>query len=147
MLGFVDDESVQQRVSEMLLKAWVLPPSVEQVSLTEEAVLLADAHGDLSLGYEARTTLIEAATFAGYPEKALVAFSWCLAQCDRDPERFDEQRLLWQYKWVAADLPYFPQISRQRIHEVHEDMERRYLRCGQSPALPGGPLLLPRGAS
>lgn len=127
-----DEASIPQQVNALLLRAWATGHSADQVALTEEAVRLADSHGDVSLTWEAREALIEAATFAGYPEKALLAFSWCLGLCDKEPDRFQEQRLLWQYKWVAADLPYFPQIERQRILDIHEDMTRRYERCGQS---------------
>lgn len=126
------DPSYQDQVHDLLRRARHLDTGDERVDLTEEAVRLADVHGDLSLGFEARDELISAATFSGYPERALVAFSWCLAQCDREPERFHERRMLWKYKWVAAHLPYFPQITKARIHEVHEDMTRRYERCGQS---------------
>ncbi len=126
------DPNYEATINELLLRAWSLGNSAEQVALAEEAARLADTHGDVALAWESREVLIEAATFSGYPEKALLAFTWCLGQCDRDPERFDERRLLWQYKWVAADLPYFPQIEKQRILEIHDDMSRRYERCGQS---------------
>jgi hypothetical protein len=126
------EDSYESAVNELLLRAWSLGNSPEQVAVAEEAARLADTHGDVGLAWEAREVLIEAATFSGFPEKALLAFTWCLGQCDRDPERFDERRLLWQYKWVAADLPYFPQVEKRRILEIHDDMARRYERCGQS---------------
>jgi hypothetical protein len=100
------------------------------VALLEEAVRLADTRQDADLGFELREDLIWAATFGGFPEKSLVAFSWRLAQCDRDPERFSERDLLWQYKWIVASLPRFPQISRQQIENLLEDMKQRCLRQG-----------------
>ena len=117
---------------ELLERASALERGPEQVSLIEEALKLADLRRDEDLGYRARTELIEAGTFAGFPEKVLVAFTWCLARCDRDPERFDEFDLLWQYKWVALHLPNFPQIPRAKLEEVFQDMEQRYTRSGRN---------------
>ena len=62
----------------------------------------------------------------------LVAFAWMLAQFDRDPDAYDAQRLLWQYKWVVNALPDFPQITRAQIEEMFADMERRYRAAGAS---------------
>jgi hypothetical protein len=101
-----------------------------QIMLLEEAVRLADSHGEVRLGYDARQELIQAATFSGHPEKALVAFTWCLAQFDRDPAAFDSYRLLWRYKWILGRLPNFPQVSRRQIEDAAEDMRRRYEQFG-----------------
>jgi hypothetical protein len=119
-----------QDPEEILLRAFQLDYTEEKVSLLDEAVRLADLRQDLDLGYRAREALIEASTFGGFPDKALVAFTWCLSQCDRDGERFNESELLWSYKWVASRLPYFPQIPRAKIEEVHADMAQRYQRSG-----------------
>lgn len=121
-----------EAVHELLDRAQALSFGAERVERVEEAVRLADRHSDLELGFAARDELISAATFSGYPEKALVAFTWCLAQCDREPERFQDRHLLWKYKWVAAHLPYFPQIPKAKIAQVHDDMEARYRKAGQS---------------
>jgi hypothetical protein len=117
---------------ELLVRAEELERGPEQVTLIEEAIKLADLRQDEDLGFEARVALIEAGTFAGYPERVLVAFSWCLARCDKDAERYDERSLLWQYKWVALHLPNFPQVPRARIEGVFSDMEDRYRRSGRN---------------
>lgn len=116
----------------LLERAEQLERGAEQVGLIEEAIRLADLRQDEDLGFEARVSLIEAATFAGYPEQVMVAFSWCLARCDKDSERFDERGLLWQYKWVALHLPNFPQVPRAKIEGVFSDMEERYRRAGRN---------------
>ena len=99
-------------------------------SVLEEITRQADRLGDREAGYEARLNLVQAATFSGYPDKALVAFSWCLSQADQDPERFDEQDLLWKYKWITDSLTGFPQISKKQIDDMIEDMRVRYERAG-----------------
>jgi hypothetical protein len=109
-----------------------LPYSPAKVAVLEEAVRLADAHSDTAAGFRARQALINAAIFSGMPERGLAAFSWCLAQCDRDPAQFDERRLLWEYKWVADYACLFPEISRQQIEQLLDDMARRHQEAGST---------------
>jgi hypothetical protein len=99
-----------------------------QVSLLEEAVCLADTHGDADESFRLRTELATAAMLGGRPDVLLVAFSWCVAQYDRDPNRFkgeEEFSLLWRYKWAVENLVAFPQVSRTEIDNLLNDMERR----------------------
>ena len=102
----------------------------EKIAVLEEAVRHADETGDLKFQYAAREDLVEAAYFGGAPDKAVVAYTWCLAQFDRHPGEFDEWRLLWRYKWMVNVIPDFPQIPRGQIYEMIEDMERRFRRGG-----------------
>src|SRR5262249_34345582 len=104
-----------------------------KVMLLEEAVRLADSHRDVARGFAARQSLIRAATFGGYPEKSLVAFSWSLAQSDRNPLQFPPTELLWQDKWIVGSLNGFPQISRQQIADMLEDLAQRFRRVGAGP--------------
>jgi hypothetical protein len=103
-----------------------------KVALLEEAVRLADLHGDTAVGFQVRMDLMEAGNFAGRPDVLLVAFSWCLAQHDRQPERFGVTELLWKYKWVISHLPEFPQISRAQIEDMLADMGRRFAQAGST---------------
>ncbi len=119
-------------VNELIERSVALENGPAQVALLEEAVRLADTHQDLDLGFMARDQLIHAGTFSGEPDKAMVAFSWCLAQADRDPERFSEMNLLWKYKWVLPALASFPPISKQQIHDTLADMTQRYQRAGST---------------
>jgi hypothetical protein len=118
------------QIEDLRDQAYVLPEGPTKLAFLEEAVRLADVHQDVVLGDAVRKELINAATFSGYPEKALVAFSWRLAQSDRDPEKFPERGLLWEYKWIADSLTCFPQISRQQLDDALDDMARRSERSG-----------------
>lgn len=109
-----------------------LEHSRAQTALLEEAVRLADADGNLDLAYDVRGDLITAATFCGEYEAALVAFSWCLGQHDRNPGRFDSHSLYWKYKWIVNKLPQFPNISRQQIFDMLDDFTGRYEQMGSS---------------
>jgi hypothetical protein len=120
------------QIAELQEKASSLPHGPAQIALLEEAVQLADTLNEIDLSYEVRGDLMEAATFGGRSDILLVAFAWCLAQFDRDPERFDEFSLLWKYKWVVDNGCSFPQISRARVEELLVDMERRYRETGST---------------
>ncbi|MCE9669452.1 hypothetical protein LY474_16700 [Myxococcus stipitatus] len=102
--------------------------SESKVRLLEEAVRMADAHGDVDLGYQLRDDLIDAATFGGYPDKALVAFAWCRGQQKKDPERFDPEGLLWKQKWVVGRIKEFPHITRKQIADALDDIEQCFAR-------------------
>jgi hypothetical protein len=119
-----------ERIEALLDEAYGLPPGPSQIALLEEAARLADTHGFDEQGFEIREELIHSCTFSGYPEKSLVAFSWCLARCDRDPELHGVEDILWKYKWVAGSLSGFPQISREQIDSMIADMKRRYQEAG-----------------
>lgn len=101
-----------------------------RIAFLEEAVRLADLSQDTDRGYQLRGQLVEAAAFGGAPEKLLVAFSWRLAHADRHPERYPDSALMWEYKWVLNRLVDFPQITRQQIEDMTEDMIGRYRRHG-----------------
>lgn len=122
----------RERITELIDQAEELEYGPAKVALLDEAVREADASGDVDAGFYARLELITAATFSGAKEKAMVAFSWCLGQVDANPEQFDEEDLMWQYKWVVEELVSFPQISRRQIEEMLADMQRRYARLGIS---------------
>jgi hypothetical protein len=126
------DYSHMDHIEEVHDEAMMLNDGPTKLALLEECIRIADAHHDVVVGDSIRGDLIKTATFAGAPEKALVAFSWRLAQCDRNPEEFDEASLLWEYKWIADSLGGFPQISREQIENMLEDMRNRYERCGAS---------------
>jgi hypothetical protein len=120
----------RSNIDELMNMADQLEHGTTQVGLLEEAVRLADLLADVALGYEARSKLISASYFSGAPEKAMVAFSWCLAQLDRSPEQFNEHETLWQYKWIIGSLKSFPQLSRDQITAALLDLGRRFQKAG-----------------
>jgi tetratricopeptide (TPR) repeat protein len=118
----------REQVDELLERADRLRHGEAKVMALEEAARMADAHGDLDLAFEVRDDLIDAATFGGFPDKALVAFAWCRAQAKKNPERFESDMLLWKQKWVVGRLDDFPHISRKQIQDALDDIEQAYAR-------------------
>lgn len=116
----------REQVDELRDRAARLRHGEPKVMAIEEAVRLADAHGDVDLAFELRDDLIDAATFGGFPDKALVAFAWCRAQTKKNPERFESDPLLWKQKWVVGRLDDFPHITLKQIHDALDDIEQTY---------------------
>ena len=114
-----------ERLEELMIQAEELDNTPAKVAILEEAVREADALGDIDQAFYVRQELVRAATFSGYKEKAMVAFTWCLGQFDKDPDRFGDFDLLWQYKWVLGSITDFPQISREQIVRMQDDFESR----------------------
>ncbi|GGE08925.1 hypothetical protein GCM10011571_07790 [Marinithermofilum abyssi] len=124
----------RQRIEE-IIDAADGEESDRAVAALEEAVRLADVHQDIEWGFKARESLVQVANFSGHGDKSLVAFSWILAQIDKNPEyedRYLRYDLMWRYKWIASSLTNFPHISKEQILNVVEDMERRYKERGLS---------------
>ncbi len=115
-----------EQIEDLLDESGELEHGPVQLALLERAVELADAHNDLDMSFEARSRLVESASFSGRPDVAMVAFSRLIAAYDAHPGRFDNFQFLWQYKWVLGFAPEFPTIGRDQLDELYADMKRRY---------------------
>lgn len=102
----------------------------EKQKQSEALIKEAQQLNDLELEYEARCIYMQATVFNGEPEKSLACFPWLLAMNDKHPEKFDLWEVLWYYKWVVERVAKFPSISKERIMDIMEDMERRYIAAG-----------------
>ncbi|HEX5747548.1 MAG TPA: hypothetical protein VFZ09_14980 [Archangium sp.] len=124
------EQDWREQVKNLLGRAERLEPGEAKVMALEEAARLADAHADGPLAYEVRDALIDAATFGGFPDRALVAFAWCRGQQQRDPVRYPPEPLLWKQKWVVGRLDEFPHISRKQIAGALDDVEQCFAKAG-----------------
>jgi len=125
-------ETVKKLVSQ---SEQVARGSAEQVRLLEKAIQIADSHQDKALQVSCRETYVEAATYGGLPEKAMVAFAFILAHYDTYPDEFNffkKYEILWKYKWVVNKLSQFVSMDKQRIAGALADMEARYEKAGFS---------------
>ena len=119
-------------VQTLLDKAEAFKEGPAKVACLEEAARIADSHQDVPLGYRARKKLLPACLDAGQPDLMLVVYSWCLAQCDRDPTQFSADDILWEYRWVISEMPTFPQITRAQIDGALDDISNRYRAAGST---------------
>jgi hypothetical protein len=120
----------RERVDELMNQVVSVQDPDTRIRLVEEAIRLADSHGDVELGFGIREQMVHEGTFNGFRDRAIIAFSWLMAQCDKDPEKFNDSDLLWQYKWVAASMSRFPTITRAQMESTLADMSKRYERNG-----------------
>jgi hypothetical protein len=119
-------------VARVLAEAANLNDGPGKVELLQEAARRADHACDVDAGFQVRLRLMEAALVCGSADVLLVAYSWCLAQAEREPDRFGLHQILWRYRWAVVYLPTFPEIPRARIEEAITDMTRRYQAAGAS---------------
>jgi hypothetical protein len=122
-------------IDRLLEKSNELNNGPERIGVLEEAVRLADEHAEINAGFRARLELINAATFGGRPDLLPTAFSWCLAEHDRDPDRLPttgRRDLLWKYKWVVGNVVEIPHIPRAQIESMLADMSNRFAEAGST---------------
>jgi hypothetical protein len=123
---------VSERIEQLLDEAEALEEGPLKADLLEEAVRAADRAQDVEAGYQARLAFMRAAALADRADRMVVAFTWCLAQSDRDPERFPQEQLLWNFKWVLPALEEGAQLPLERIEAVLAEMTRRYEKAGST---------------
>ncbi len=99
--------------------------SPEQLAIFQQAISLADAHGNEEHGYMARQEAMNAATFSGHDDIFREMFNWCLACFDRNPDRYEAGVLLWKYKWAIAQMASIPAYPRQQVLDALADFTRR----------------------
>ncbi|GGM50618.1 tetratricopeptide repeat protein [Dactylosporangium sucinum] len=119
----------------LLREAYHMPYGSGQIALTEQIMQHADAGGFDELRLAARLHATTAYVHGGETAKAFVTFSWCRAEYDAHPERFDssdEHLLLWQFKYMVSGLMKFPTVPLARTFDVLDDMERRFRLGGYS---------------
>lgn len=110
-----------------------MPYGTARTAAAEAITRRIEANGPPESLPEALLDLVEAYSFTGEGNKSFVAFARVLRLWDERPELFDaadERNLFWEYKWVAADLPEYPQITTAHAEAFLEDMERRFALAG-----------------
>ena len=122
-----------EQVAPLMAAAAGLQDGPAKVALVERAAAIADSHNEIELAFELRKALLGVCLGADRCELMLVTFTWCLAQCDRDPDRFPIERILWEFRWVVSSLCTFPEITRAKIDEMRLEMARRYQQAGAGP--------------
>jgi len=102
----------------------------EKEKALQTIIKRAQEKNDIDLEYKARTEFMQAVAFTSQPEKSLACFPWLLSINDKYPGKYWLWEILWYYKWVVNEVAHFPTITKQRIEDIMEDMERRYVAAG-----------------
>ncbi|MEV1015708.1 hypothetical protein AB0I89_03070 [Micromonospora sp. NPDC049801] len=125
----------EQELRDRLAQAYALPRGPARFAALDAVFRHADAAGDVPFAFSARMNAISDFHHGGDPTRAFLAFSWCLATADRQPEvveAYHTRTLLWDFKWIVWALPQFPDIPLERTRAVLDDMQRRYRLAGHS---------------
>lgn len=110
-----------------------MPYGTARTAAAETLTREIEATGPASTLPEALLDLVEAYTFSSEGLRAFVTFARLLRLHDEHPESFtegDTRNLYWEYKWVAADLPVFPEITVAQAQAFLDDMHRRFALAG-----------------
>lgn len=122
-----------QRITTELRGLRDLPYGTARTAATETIARRVEAEGPREALAEALLDLVEAYTFSGEGAKSFVTFARLLRLWDQSPELFDaadRRNLFWEFKWIAADLADFPQISPEQAEAFLADMQRRFELAG-----------------
>lgn len=110
-----------------------MPYGVARIAAAEAVARRVEAEGPREILAWSLIDLVEAYTYAGEGSKAFVVFARLLRLWDESPELFDERdeyNLFWEFKWIATDLPHYPQITAAQAAALLDDMQRRYELAG-----------------
>jgi hypothetical protein len=121
-------------MKEIIARAEALDGGITQMALLQQAVRLADSVNNVGMGLRARLKLTRSALTEGFTDVALVAFSWCLAQVDRNPDQWAPMNydFCWRYKSLIWNLPQYPGVTRDQILGALDDFGRKLDRAGYS---------------
>lgn len=114
-----------------------MPYGTARTAAAEAVARRIEAEGPREHLAEALLDQIEAYNFDGDGAKSFVVFARLLRLWDGSPELFDEddrRNLFWEFKWVAADLSDYPQISVGQAKAFLADMQRRFELAGNGTA-------------
>ena len=122
----------EDRIEELYDQVYEMLEGPEKVAAFEEIVRLVDAQRDEQLSYSARIELIEAANTIGMHDRAMVAFSWCLARHDKMEDAIDLHELLWYFKWILQSITRIAAVDADKIIALEDDMARRLVATSHS---------------
>lgn len=128
-------------IREMIDEFWRMPVGRERIAVAEAAIRHADALDDPDLSFAARLAATDAYSgptrsyLRDADHRMLVAFSWCVAEYDRDPSRrsaWEVYALRWFFKNAVVVMRDNPAVPLDRIRSVLDRMKALYQANGQS---------------
>ena len=120
-------------IQKILLKIESLSHPEDKINLLKQAIQIADANNDLDWGFDLRLDLISQEKDTSHCTESFPAFTWILSAYDTNPELFNEDDFLWEYKWMAAAARRNVNISREQVESIMADLKMRMERNGYTP--------------
>ena len=122
------DYSLQ--IQKLLVKKDAVKEPNDKIKILKEAIALADAHNDIEWSYDLRLDIMDEEYYTSRYTERFAAFTWLLNACDENPDLFDEDDLLWRYRWMVHAARMTVNISLEQIEQINNDFKARLQRCG-----------------
>jgi len=120
-------------IQKLLLKVDNSKHPDDKINLLKQAIQLADANNDLDWGFDLRLDLIRQEKDTSHCTESFPAFAWLLNTYDNNPDIFEEDDFLWEYKWMAGSARRNVNVSREQVETIMEDLRTRLERNGYTP--------------
>lgn len=117
-------------IQKILLKVESVDHPDDKINLLKQAIQIADANNDLDWGFDLRLDLILQERDTSHCVESFPAFAWLLSTYDANPDLFNEDEFLWEYKWMAGSARRNVSISREQVESIMEDLKVRLERNG-----------------
>lgn len=118
-------------LNDLLEKAkWAEKKSIEKSDILLQALRLAERLQDVKKVDHIRNEYFDCLFALDRHAEAFPHFALMVNRLDdqENPVHFFEQMsILWKYKWFMSALPKFPNVPKEQILALMDDMERRYL--------------------
>jgi len=120
-------------IQKLLLKVDAATHPDDKINLLKQAIQIADANNDLDWGFDLRIDLISQEKDTSHCTESFPAFTWLLNTYDTNPDLFNEDDFLWEYKWMAGSARRNVNISREQVEAIMDDLKTRLERNGYTP--------------
>jgi tetratricopeptide (TPR) repeat protein len=120
------------QIQKLLLQRDRISSPDDRIALLKQAINIADACNDIEWGFDLRLDLIRDEKETSHCDESLPAFTWILDIYEKNPELFNEEDFLWEYKWMLGSVRRNSLISLEQIESIIEDFKTRLLRNGYS---------------
>lgn len=120
------------KIQKLLLKKREVFSSSDKINLLKEAINIADTHQDINWGFDLRLDLIGEERNTSKCIESFPAFSWILDTHDNNPELFNEEDFMWEYKWMVGSSFTNANLTLDQINTIQEDFKTRLQRNGFS---------------
>lgn len=102
--------------------------SISKTNLLKSLLAYSESLQALDLSFEIRIAIIQSSVFSGEIEKAVIAFTHCIAEFDAEAPYTDAHTfdLLWSSTWIHRGVVSVPTIPKKQILAISEDIEQRF---------------------
>ncbi len=117
-------------IQKILLKVEKHSNPDDKINLLKQAISIADANNDLDWGFDLRLDLIAKEIDTSHCTDSFPAFAWILNTRDNNPDLFEEDDFLWEYKWMTSAARRNAGIAREQVESIMDDLRERMQRNG-----------------